>query len=190
MKIFVRVVLFVLVLCLIAGLAGVLSLITPIPWLSDFVTGLTSRFTWLPLVLGAVVLLFAAISVLALVLIVSVPTKRKLFILNRDGGKIEITRQSIESEANAALGAMRELKRYHVAAKGDLRPGKLRLEVQAEPRDPNINLPRLGDAVQTQLAKVMGDCLAIEAKHVKVRIQAIEPSHESRHRHAKVPRVV
>lgn len=190
MKIIVRAILFVLVLCLLAGLAGVLSLITPIPWLSDFVAGLTSRYTWLPMVLAAIVLLYAAASVLALVLIVSVPTKRKLFILNRDGGKIEITRQSIESEANAALGTMRELKRYHVEAKGDLRPGKLRLAVQAEPRDPNTNLAQLGDAVQAHLAKVMGECLAIAPKHVKVRIQPVAPSHENRHHHAKVPRVV
>lgn len=189
MKVVLRVILFIVGLGLLCGLAGALALITTVPWLSDFVSRLTGTYTWLPMVFAIVLLFFMAVSVLGLVLVVSVHPKKNLFVLNRDGGKIEITRQSVESEANKALEAVPELKRYHVHTRGDMRPGKLKLEVQAEPRDRQTDLARLGQTVQQHLSQVLAECLAIRPEHVKVRIQPVS-TQETHHHHAKVPRVV
>ncbi|MGD9559635.1 MAG: alkaline shock response membrane anchor protein AmaP [Oscillospiraceae bacterium] len=190
MKVFVRIVGFLLVLALLAGLVAMLSVFTDIPWLSAFVQGLIVRWPWLNLAFSIVLLCCITAGVLALILIVSVPSKHKLFVVGRDAGKIEITRQSIESAAGASLGGIREVKRYHVQAKGDMRPGKLKLDVQAEPRDGSVNLDAMGRAVQQKLAADLADCLAMDPRHIKVRVQPVHPSAEARRQHARVPRVV
>ena len=190
MKVLARIILFLLALCLLVGLLAVLSVFTAIPWLSDFVQDLTARYSWLTLAFSIVLLACIAAAVLALILIVSVPTKRRLFILGRSAGKIEITRQSVESAAAASLDGIHEVKRYQVQAKGSMRPGKLKLEVQAEPRSGEVNLDAMGQTVQQKLAHDLSHCLAIEPRHIKVRIQPVHQSVEGRRRSARVPRVV
>lgn len=190
MKVLLRIVLFLLALCLLAGLLAILSVFTAIPWVSGFVQGLLAAWPWLPLALAVVLLFCMAATVLGLVLILSVPSKRRLLVLGRENGNIEITRQSVESTAGASLDEIPELKRYHVQAKGDMRPGRLKLEVQAEPRGGLVDMAQLAAGIQQRLAADLAGCLAMDPKHIHVRIQPIHQQQEGRRQHSKVPRVV
>lgn len=187
MRIAGRLVLFLLVLVLLAGLLAVLGILAPVPWLSDVVQRGYQAIPWLTTALAAVVLVFAALCVLALILLLSLPTRPKYFILGRSMGDIEITKQSIESVACTTLSGMDGLKRFHVQVKGNPKPGHIRLDVDAEPKD-GVSLAALGDEVQTGLAEAMRSSLAVDPKHVRVRVTPVPQG--SAQAHARVPRVV
>lgn len=187
MKVLFRIILFLLLLVLLCGVAGILSIFTPIPWLSSFVQTSMKAYPWLTLVFSIMLLVFAAAVALALILTVSVPTKKKLFVLGRGMGRIEITRRSIESVASATVETVPDVKRYFVQVKGSLRPRRVKLDVQVEPQDEYVDLAQLGAAVQQRLVQEMAESLAVEPRHVKVRIQPVH--HHQRHLD-KVPRVV
>lgn len=189
MRVLGRIVLFLLVLTLLAGLAGVLGTLVTVPWLSGAVQQAHTAAPWLPTALAAVVLVFAALCVLALVMLLTVPTRNRFFIVNRSMGDIEITKQSIESVATGTLAGITGLKRFCVQVRGNPKPGKIRLQVDAEPAD-GVSLAALGDEVQTQLSEAMRSSLAVDPKHVRVRVAPVQPGHAMDSRHAKVPRVV
>ena len=192
MKILVRILLCLLVLCLLGGLAAALGMVADVPWLSAQVAALMGAYSWLATALAVVLLFFGALCVLALVLLVSVPVKRRRYVVNQGLGRIEITRQSIESAAAACLDEIQAVKRYHVRTGGPLRPRKLRLEAEIEPREANIDLLELGKSIQQRLAQDMACSLEIDPKHVQVAITTVHRpwQQEAEHNHGKVPRVV
>lgn len=191
MKILLRILLFLLVLCLLAGLVAALALLVPIPWLSGVVQQWAGALPWLPVAVGVVLIFFAALCVLGLILTLSVPAKRKQFILPREMGTIEVTRQSIESAAAGTLEGIPEVKRYHVQARGDLRPGKVKLAAEIEPRNGRTDLVALGQQVQQRLARELADSLEIDPRHIRVTIKPVQhQSGEAAARHSRVPRVV
>lgn len=192
MKIFIRVVLFVLAFILLLGLACALSTFTAIPWLTDFVAGLVSSYSWLPALLAAFILFCMAATVLALVLLVSVPTKRHLYILRRSAGQIEITTRSIESAAAQMLAEVPGVKRSHVRIKGNPRPHKVKLFIEVEPRDPAQSLSALGEDIQVKVRQGLENSLTISPASIKVRIRQADyqKNADGRRGHSKVPRVI
>lgn len=192
MKILGRILLFILVLALLAGLLMTLSWFVAIPWVSDFTVQMTRGYFWMPLALGIVVLFFMAVCVLALVLLVSVPTKRNLYLIKRDAGNIEITKHSIENAVGGTLESMRDVKRYHVRLKGNPKPHKLRVKLQVEPRDNTVHLGQLGADVQQRVQDELAQSLAIEPGRISVKIQSVQYQQQEgrQHGHSRVPRVV
>lgn len=192
MKILGRVLLFILALILLAGLLCVLSTFTAIPWVTDFVAGLMKSHAWLPVAFGIVVLVCMAAAVLALVLLVSVPTRRRLYILKRSPGQIEITARSIESAVTHALGEVPGIKRCHVRLKGNPRPQKIRLHIAVEPREPGEPFAALGEAIQREVKDRLEHSLLISPKSIRVRIHEAEyqKNIDGRRGSSKVPRVV
>lgn len=188
MRILGRIVLFLLVLALLAGLLAVVGILTPVPWLSAMVQRAYQAMPWLTMALAGVVLLFAALCVLALVLLATVPTRRRYFVVKRELGDIEITKQSIESAASAALSGLSGLKRFHVQVKGSPGPHRVHLDVDAEPAE-GESLAAMGDEVQTSLAETLRCSLAVDPKRVRVRVVPVPPGHVEGG-HARVPRVV
>lgn len=192
MRIFIRVVLFILAFILLLGLACVLSTFTAIPWLTDFVAGLVKGYGWLPTVFAAFVLFCMAATVLALVLLVSLPTRRHLYVLRRSAGQIEITTRSIESAAGQILAGVPGVKRSHVRIKGNPRPHKIRLYAEVEPRDPTQPFAALGEAIQLAVKEGLENSLAISPQSIRVRIRQGEYQKDTdgRRGSAKVPRVI
>lgn len=174
MKTAVRVVLFILALLLLVGLLCVLSTLTAIPWLSSFVAGLMKDYSWLPTVFAVCVLLCMAATVLALVLLVSVPTSRRLYIQKRSTGQIEITAHSIEAAAGHAVAGVAGVKRSQVRVKGSPSPGRVRLFIEVEPRDADAPFTQLGEAVQGQVTESLQASLAISPDDIRVRIRRAE----------------
>lgn len=192
MKILGRVILFILALILLAGLLCVLSTFVAIPWLSDYVAGLMKSYSWLPLVLGIFVLFCMAAAVLALILLVSVPTKRRLYILKRAPGQIEITNRSIESTTAHIIGEIPGVKRSQVRLKGNPGPHKIKIHVDVEPRDATAPLAQLGETIQNNVREGLENSLAISPKAIKVKIHETEYQKGTNgHRgKSKVPRVI
>lgn len=189
MRILGRIILFLLVLALLAGLLAVLGVLVPVPWLTETVQRVYQMWPFVITAMAVTVLVFAALCVLALILLITVPTRRKYFIVSRSMGDIEITKQSIESVAGATLSRIDGVKRYNAQVKGNPKPGSIRIDVDIEPAD-GISLAALGDEVQTQLAEAMRSSLAVDPKHVKVRVTPVQPGHAENSRQARVPRVV
>lgn len=191
MKVLLRILMFIVALGLMCGLLAVLSMVTVIPWLSAQVLAWVAAYPWLPLALSVILLFFMAVCLLALVLIVSVPSKRHMFIVNRNMGKVEITRQSIESAAAASLEEVEGVKRSCVHTKGSTTPKKLKLWAEIEPRDGTANWPALGEQVQQHLAQSLSGCLAIDPKKIRVVVRPVLPQNgQGSPHHARVPRVV
>ncbi len=185
MRVLGRVLLFLLVLALLVGLVMVVSALVPVPWLSDFTRQAVRMLPWLSIVFAAVLLLFALVCVLALVLLASVPTRRRLYVLRRNEGRIEIERHSIERAIGGMLEEIGGVRRYRVQLRGQPSPRKLRVRLQVQPRDTMVDLGPLGQEIQTRLTSGLAESLAVEPKHVRVKIQPVGED-----KHAKVPRVV
>lgn len=193
MKTAVRVVLFILAFLLLVGLLCVLSTLTAIPWLSSFVAGLMESYPWLSTAFAVCVLLCMAAAVLALVLLVSVPTTRRLYIMKRNTGQIEITAHSIEAAAGHAAAAVAGVKRCHVRVKGSPSPGKVQLFIEVEPRDADAPFAQLGETVQAQVTKDLQNSLAISPDGIRVQIRQAEyqkGSGGNGRGNSKVPRVI
>lgn len=188
MKLFFRILLGILALALLAGLVGLLSLYTALPWVSAFTAGLLRQLPWLPLAFSVVLLVCIAACLLAIVLLFSVPGGRRTLVLGRDMGRIEVSSHSIESVVGASLASVHEVKRYHVHLGGDPRPHRLKVYIQAEPRDSSAPLAELGRQVQQQVQQDLAACLSIELRAVTVKLQPLPQGQATRH--SKVPRVV
>lgn len=192
MKVLVRVLLFLLLLCLLCGAAALGSLFVSIPWLSAFVGGLLGGEPWMKIVLSVVLLCFMAGCVLAAILALTLPTRRKLFITKGEAGKIVVSRKSIEDAAGHSIEHIYNAKRYYVRAKGKLRPRRLKLALQVEPRNSGMDLPQLCAEVQEQVKKDMAESLGMNPKRIKVKVEPVYyQTQEGEHQqHVKVPRVV
>lgn len=192
MKILLRVLLLGLVLALLCGLVAMLGTLVAVPWLTGFIQSARAAYPWLDLALAIVLLFFMAACVLAVVLLLSVPSKRRVFVVHRAMGDIEISKQSIEGVADACLRDVAGVKRASAHVKGDPRPGRLKIRVQAQPRDGGVPLAALGDEIQTRLRQALSGSLAIEPKHIHVKLQPVHPAGQTgrSHGHARVPRVV
>ncbi len=188
MKVFLRILMFLVVLVLLAGLAAVLSVFVAVPWLSAFVAQLQTAYSWLSLAFAVVLLVLGAACVLALVLLISVPIQQPVYVVPRNMGNIEITRQSIESAAGHALTDVEDIKQYTVQLKGNPLPEKIRLAVHVEPRTAAVDMVQLGDQVQAAVRENLKKYLEVDPTFVNVKIQLY--SRGEVESHAKAGRVV
>lgn len=187
MKAVLRVLLFLITLVLLVGVAAILSLLVRIPWLSRFTVQSVLAYPWLTLAFAIVLAIFILATLVALVLIVAMPSKSGIYTLHRDMGKLEITRQSIESGAGITLDSFAEVKRYDVKALGDLSPGKVKLDIIAETKG-TTNFETLGQQIQTRVAADLASSLGMEPGNVQVRMRPYTP-HARDEKNSRVPRV-
>lgn len=188
MRLLGRILLFLLVLVLLTGLLMALSTFYTIPWLSGFTAQAGQTFPSLNLALSIVLVFFIALNVLALILLVTVPTKRRIFTVRREMGRIDISPQSIVSAAEQALSTLPGLRRYSVAVAGHPSPGSVKLDIQAEPK-PDANLVPLGDDIRQRVTEALSGGLDITPQSIHIRMQPVRQAQQGG-QHARVPRVV
>lgn len=190
MKKLFRVLLFLLALVLLAGLAGVLSTIYTIPWLTGFTHQMMNAYPWLSLALAIVLMVYIVLTVAFIIFVCVAPSKKNIYTIHKNMGRLEITRQSIESAAGITLQNIPAVKRYAVHVKGNPTPGKVKLAIQVETKDAET-LASLGEEIQTRVAQDLENSLAIKPEHVKVRIEPYTiQQRDSAHNHKSIPRVV
>lgn len=192
MKIFIRVILFILALVELFGLILVFSTFTDLPGFTTLVGNMEKSFPWLSLALSIVLLVCIAAVLLALILLASFPTGRNLYTLKKNMGYIEITKASIESAAEHTLAGIPDIRRFHVRAKGRPDPQKLRLYLEIEPKSADQPFTELADKAQAQVQESLKSSLDIDPGkiHVRVEITSYQDSADGKKGSSKLPRVI
>lgn len=162
-------------LALLAALVLAAATLIHIPWLSNLAVQMTGAFAWAPLAL-AIALFITAFAALAFFIgILAWPSGKKVYTIPTQNGKLEISRQSIESGACITLQGFHEVKRYSVYAKGRPSPHKLKLDVNADIKA-DADLADLAKRIQTSVSQDMENSLGIKPGHVKVKINLYDPA--------------
>ncbi len=192
MKVLSRILLVLVVLCMAAGLVALLSLTTfaaRFPWLTALVHPFFARYPWLPMALAVEVLVLLALCVLAIVLAVSRPTGRGHFTIHRKMGKIEISKQSIESAACELLSTVEGLKRYAVQVTGTPKENRVKLAVSFEPQN-GADMTKLAAAAQDAVQNGLAHSLGVDVQSVHVLIRECPAKEAPAPQYAQVPRVI
>ena len=120
MKALIRVLTFLVALCVLAGLVMLLAIVTRLPWLVTITSPFFNMYPWMPTALAAVVLFLMAATLFGIVLIFSVPAGRGSYVVQRPIGKIEISTHCIESAAMHTLSGIAGVKRYHAHVRNNV----------------------------------------------------------------------
>lgn len=189
MNLLVKILLLLLSLVLLAGLACVGSVLAYIPWLSSFTANMLKTVPWFWLALTAVVLAFFVGVVAFVLFVVLFPQQRNFYVLHQSQNKLEISRTCIESGAGISLQSIPEIRRYHVQVKGNPRPKKLKLAIQAEVRETG-NFTTLAHQIESTIKTDMQNSLGISPTHIKTRITPY-CAQPAQHNHTRnTPRVL
>lgn len=192
MKILVRIVLFILALVELFGLVLIFSTFTDLPGFTTLAKNIGDSFPWLSLAFSIVLLACIAAALLALILLVSFPAGRNLYVMKRELGHIEITKNSIESATGHTLAEMPTIKRFHIRTKGNPNPRKLRLYIEIEPKAMDIHFAQLAADAQEKVRVALKDSLEIEPGKIHMRVEkaSYQDSIDGKKNHSKLPRVI
>lgn len=169
MRTLTRIVLFLLALALLAGLACVGSTFVAIPWLSGFTAQVMQDMPWTKLAFAIVVLVFFVATLAFVLFAVLFPRRRNFYTLKQGENQLEVSRGSIESGVGLSLQGIPEIKRYHAEVRGNPRPGKLKIAIQAEARDV-AGFAALAGEIENRVKTDMENSLTIKPSHIKVKI--------------------
>lgn len=191
MKIFIRIVGVILALALLAGLVAIFGLLFRVPWLTGFVYQTFLAYPYLFVALAVVLAVFALATLAFIVFAIAKPTKKNIYTLPNDAGRLEITRQSIESGVGITLQGIPEVKRYAVQIKGQPKPGKVKVVAHVETYG-NEDFAALGQEIQGRIARDLANSLQMEPGGVSVRInkQKMQEQGSRQERKSTIPRVI
>lgn len=188
MKTLIRVLTFLVALCVLAGLVLLLALVTQLPWMVRFASLFFRMYPWLPTALAAVILLLMAATLFAIVMVFSIPAGRGRYTIKRQIGKIEISKHCIESAVTHTLSGIEGLKSYRAHVVGKPSPGQVKLRLQIEPHA-GVDMSALSETIQHSVQSGLAENLGVEAGHIRVDMRACLPETPETH-YAHVPRVI
>ncbi|MFV0401084.1 MAG: alkaline shock response membrane anchor protein AmaP [Oscillospiraceae bacterium] len=190
MKFILRILLAALALVFVVGQLCIASQFLSVPVVSDAVRNLIASQSWFSIVLAIVSLTGALAFAVLFVAILAWPSHRKDFVAVQNMGRLEISKKSIESTAGLAVQDISDVKRFQVKVKGEPSPGKVKLEVLTETREP-VDFVGLGNQIRSKVSQDLSGSLGITPGRINVKVVPFTPQeHASGHSRTAPPRVI
>lgn len=167
-----KIFLFIVALLLLAGLLLILSQFVNIPYISSFTVTALQNYSWLATALAVVVVFFLIATVVGLLTDIFGTESSKNYEMRENMGRIEVSKKSIESTADIAMGEVPGVRRHSAKLQGSPHPGKVTLNVTAEV-EPNSKYIHTGEEIQTHVADGLAASLGIQPEKVHVKLTPV-----------------
>ncbi len=176
-----RTLFIVLIVVALSGLALLLTLLLSsllaVSWLPDTVETFVRHEPWVLETLAGVLGLLALALLACLLVVIVFPRRSDVYIMERDAGKLEISRRSIESAAEHVMAGIANVRVCSARVLGSPKPGKTKLRLRAE-LDRSASFVVSGEEIQETVRREMTRTLGIAPDCLLVRMSTFFPKEQ------------